>query len=324
MRRKAGAGRPPPEIGLPTPAKALQTAIAQSAQEIAALSVNAEAAEAERVTLPKLCEGLPEAALFALIEGPGGGFGLLTLDTQAVAALIEIQTTGRVAPRAAEPRPPTRTDAIMCADFIDRILELFESRVEEHGIEFAPALIGYRYAMPLTEVRAIPMTLEDVPFRRFQVDLDIGDGAKAGQLQLVLPFEPSGYRASGAGSEGGAFSVALQAQVMEAQAVLRTALHRQRMTLADLAALRPGALVEVPRAALGEICVEDISGNTVARGRLGQTGGSRAIRLVETEAAAPVASGLDRAPAPRLENAQPTHARPVDEGASAVEPAPMG
>jgi flagellar motor switch protein FliM len=312
MRRKAGAGRPPPEIGQITPAKALRTAVAQAAEDVVGLVAMPGAIEEARVTLEAIADSLPEHPLLALVEGPGGGFGLVVLDGQAVAALIEMQTTGRVVPRPAEARAPTRTDAIMCADFIDRLLETFEQRVGEAGLALAPALTGYRYAMALAEPRAVTMTLEDAAYRRFAFTVDFGRGGKTGALQIILPHDAPGQGPRAAG-DAGAFTQALQAQVMTAQAVLTATLARRRMTLAEVTALSVGSEIALPAEALTEVALEDLKGRTVARGRLGQASGQRALRLAAIPATTPGAGARHPPPAALPEPAEiPALAAPGD------------
>ncbi len=280
MQRKAGAGRPPPEIGAPTAARILRTAIMQAGEDVAGLSIVAGQPDEMRTTLTPIVEGIGEHALMALIEGPEGRYGLILVDPDTLAALIEIQTTGRVVPRPATARPPTRTDAIMCADFIDRVLELLEDRTAEAEIDIAPALGGFRYALALSEARAIPMTLDDVPYRRFHVSLDLGRGAKQGTLDVILPFNaaPSGAAAATNADPAG-FTQALAEVVGEAEVLLRGTLHRLQMPLAEVAGLSVGSVIPIPREALGQVAIEDIDGRTVKHGRLGMSGGHRAIRI---------------------------------------------
>ncbi len=324
MRRKAGAGRPPPEFGVLSPAKALRDAIAQAAQEVIGLAAIAADAEVARVMLEPACASLPDPALLALIEGPGGRFGLAVLDMQAVAAVIEIQTTGRVVPRPAEPRAPTRTDAIMCADFIDRTLEDLERRIGEAGLELAPAVTGYRYAMALPEARTVAMTLDDIPYRQLRANVDFGHGGKSGMIAFLLPHDPPA-RSGGNGRDTGAFTLALQTRVMETQAVLRATLLRRDMTLAEVTRLQAGMEIEVPRDALAQVMLEGIDGRTVARGRLGQASGHRAIRLA-ANAAAETGAGAraTTAPSPALpragvgEMAEPQAAAELPDPAAAI------
>jgi flagellar motor switch protein FliM len=278
MRRKAGAGRPPPEIGQITAAKALRGAVVQAAEEVAGLVAITGAVTEARTTLAPLEEALPEHPLLGLVEGAGGRFGLVILDAQVVAALIEMQTTGRVAPRPVEARAPTRTDAILCADFIDRTLELFEARVAEADLPLAPALTGFRYALALAEARAIALTLEDVAYRQFSVPLDLGRGAKTGEMRLVLPFDPPGAGAH-TGVDGAGFSEALRVRVLEAEVQLSATLARCEMALADVTRIAVGAVIPLPGEGLAGVVIEDLHGRVVARGRLGRADGHRAVRI---------------------------------------------
>ncbi|MBV7410341.1 FliM/FliN family flagellar motor switch protein [Maritimibacter sp. DP1N21-5] len=282
LRRKAGAGRPPPEIGAPTATKLLRAAIMQAAQDMAGLTVVAGQPSEDRITLEPLVEAVPPHGLMALVEGPAGRYGLVLLDPDVIAALIEVQTTGKVVPKPAAPRTPTRTDAIMCADFIDRMLELLETKATEAGLDIAPTLEGHRYALALPEAGAIPMTLEDIPYRQFRVGVDIAGGAKRGEMQVVLPFDPLPAQMKETGharSDPPGFARALEGQVNASHAELRATLHRVEMTLAEAMALVEGDLIPVPAEALARVAVEDIHGGLVCHARLGQSEGQRAIRI---------------------------------------------
>lgn len=280
MRRKAGAGRPVPEIGAPTAAKILRTALMQAGEDVAALSIVANIPEETRVTLEPVVDAIEENALMALLEGPDASYGLVILDTQALGALIEIQTTGRVSARPADARPPTRTDAIMCADFLDRTLELLETRAIEAEIDLAAALSGYRYSLALPEPRAVGMTLADIPYRRFSVGLDMGRGAKQGRIDLILPFEPHDARRPGsAGIEPHVFTEVLSDVVQETQAKLSGTLHRMEIPLSSVLDLTVGSMIPIPSEALVHVSIEDIDGHIVTHGRLGMQNGFRALRI---------------------------------------------
>lgn len=83
MRRKAGgAGRPPPEIGRTTAATALRVAVAQAAEDVAALvALAAGGVQEDRVVRDGFIEALPENALLALCGGDEAGrFGMVVMD----------------------------------------------------------------------------------------------------------------------------------------------------------------------------------------------------------------------------------------------------
>ena len=167
MRRKAGAGRAPPEIGRVDAARALRAALAQGAEDAVGLTANALKVSENRTALSTFTENLPENALLTMCEGSNDQFGMMVLDAQSLGALIEVQTTGRVVPKPAKPRAPTRTDALLVGDFIDHVLKAFEDGAREAELEIAPDIYGYRYSMPLADVRAMTMTMPDIPYRVF-------------------------------------------------------------------------------------------------------------------------------------------------------------
>lgn len=302
MQRKAGAGRPPPEIGAPTPVKILRHAVMQAGEAAAGLIIIAGTAGEDRVTLDTCVSDLPDHALMALIEGPEGRYGLMVLDGGTVAALIEVQTTGRVVPRPAVARAPTRTDAVLCADFIDRVLELLETRAAEAGLEIAPALTGYRYALTLAETRAILMTLPELAYRRFRLPLDLGRGAKQGALQIVLPFD-IGRGDAPAGPSAGAGALP-DGAVAGAPVRLSAVLHRLDLPLAAVAALTAGSRLPVPRSALAQVELRGIDGRLVGHGRLGMAGENRAIRIggAPPEIEGAVALPFGQTPAPEVQD----------------------
>ncbi len=296
MRRMAGDGRPPPEFGRMSAGRALRLALAQASQELAALDAVPGAAQDERTSVARLEERVGENALFMLLQGPNDGLGLAVVDPAMLAALVEIQTTGRVSPRPVEPRHPTLTDAVLCAPVVNRTIELMAQQMEAVGE--AERFAGYRYVIALESPRAIAMTLPDIPYRLLNVPTEFGGGAKSGRLLLVLPFEPPRPVQSIGGAVSGrasGFTDQLRAQVMETHAQLSATLFRIEMPLAQATALKPGAVLHIPRSALERVVLEDLEGRRVATGRLGQINGNRALRLNKEDAspqAQPAAQGL--------------------------------
>jgi len=52
-----------------------------------------------------------------LLEGAGAQRGLMCISVGAIAALVEVQLTGKVSPTAAPERSATRTDARLAQPF---------------------------------------------------------------------------------------------------------------------------------------------------------------------------------------------------------------
>lgn len=278
-RRLAGEGRPPPEIGRVTPELALRVALTRASEDCLAMEVFAKSVVMRRRVVSSLVEELPEYALIALLAGPGKRLGLAILDSQMLAGVIEKQTTGRVVPKAAEGRIPTRTDAVMCNDVLNAILQSFQAEGEEAALPLTSTWSGFEYLLPLEDARAIQMTLEDIPYRVFEAVLDLEKGAKEGRILLVFPHDPPrtthAQKDRGEATGEGVLTEIVQDTRLEMEAVI----HRLDLTVSEVASLAVGSLVPVPREAIVQISVEDLEGKRVCFGRLGAQTGYRAIRL---------------------------------------------
>lgn len=315
LRRKAIGGRvpPPPEPTEPLPARALRRGLARAAEADCGLPLAAGQLRLREVSLAELLE-LPEPmSLFAVLEGPGERLGLCAFAPEMLAAVIEQQTTGAVLPVAGTPRRPTRTDAAMCARLIDRTLAELEA-----GLAGTPDLAwagGYRYASFLDDARPLGLLLEDIPYRVFAVTVGFASGARRGTVLLALPAEPftrrPGLVRPGAAADpaaadaadaaeppadpvAAAWAARMETAVLTSPAQLDGVIERLRVPLAAVLRWQTGDLVVLPNAALDAVTIEGAGGRTLARARLGQARGQRALRLLPPgeEGAADVADAL--------------------------------
>ncbi|MCK8482884.1 FliM/FliN family flagellar motor C-terminal domain-containing protein [Aliiroseovarius sp. S2029] len=279
LRQKAGAGRPPPEIPPVTAAGALGKALARAGDATAGLAIAATDVTEDRVVLSAAGKAVGEHDLLAIAEGADSRFGLLIADPDLVAAVIEMQTVGRVLPTPAQARAPTRTDAAMCADFFDEVLEQLENALSAARLPIAGLCSGYRFALQLDDYRAATMTLPEIAYRRFQAVLDLGDGGKKGRLTLLLPF--TARQPNDAPQTDGVQKPATEAPpvMLGARVDLRAVLHRCRMSLDEVTGLVPGVTIALTREVLDRVQLEDLTGQVHATCRLGQAAGQRALRI---------------------------------------------
>jgi len=294
LRRKAQGARPPvPDQAEAGAARALRRALARAAEAECGLPVAAGSVRLTEASLAELLE-LPEpSSLLAVLEGPGEQLGLFALGPESLAALIEQQTTGGVLPGPTSARRPTRTDAAMSAGLIDRTMTEIEA-----GLAGTPDLGwagGYRYASFLDDPRPLGLLLEDIAYRIFVVTADFAGGVRRGTVLLALPARPRGrFPAPGTPAEAeasdpaaaaaGAWSAQMQAAVLASPATLEGVLARLRLPLAAVLGWREGDFVLLPTAAVDGVTLEAAGGRPLARARLGQSHGHRALRLLPPEA----------------------------------------
>ncbi|RME17007.1 MAG: FliM/FliN family flagellar motor switch protein [Alphaproteobacteria bacterium] len=270
----------------PSPVAAtLVRALARAAQDLAGLALRAKPPAERRCGLEDLVADVPEGALVALVAR----YGLVVLDRHLVAAIVGMQTAGRIPSADTPPRAPTRTDAAMCADVIDGMLELLDSRLAGDSIPDAEMFRAFRFAYHLPDAEAAGRELEPADYREIAFDLALGGAGHGARLRLAVP-EPR-PDARDVGEAAPSFHEALRAHVLESEARLTAVLARQTMTLAALEALAPGDVLPLPDGALDGVRLEDLAGELVATGRLGKSGGHRALRLTHLG---------KREPAPRM------------------------
>lgn len=259
-------------------AGALRRALGQAARELAGLQLTVGRPVQTRQSLAELLEQMEATSLLAIVEGPGEALGLVVLDPGLTAALVEMQTTGMLAAHpAAAGRRPTRVDAAMCAPVIDAMLGGAEGALSMAADPAARDWSrGYRYASFLDTPAALVLLLEDVTYSVLSAGVTMGEGDRAGRVMVCLPTRrPESADPPPASGRAGA----MERVVMAAPARLRAVLHRRPTGLGQLAALRPGMVLTLPRAALEAVALESADGRRMATARLGQSRGFRALRL---------------------------------------------
>jgi flagellar motor switch protein FliM len=286
IRRKIDRARPALAEGAPGADRGWRLALGRATRDAMGLDLDFRRLAISRASLAEILEVVPERALLALLDGPSGGLGVIMLAPGVTAAMIEMQTLGRLTAQAPAPRKPSRIDAAMVAGVIDRALAgLDETLAEEADFAWAG---GFRYASWLEDARPLGLMLEEEAYRVLSAEVALGQGGRDGQVILVLPAEGRGDRPAQPSDTGEAaaphFAQALQAQVMQADCRLDAVVGRLTLPLRQIMSLAVGETLLLPSAALDTITVETIEGRRVAGARLGQHRGMRALKLSEAVA----------------------------------------
>lgn len=287
IRRKIDRSRQPAAEGAPGADRGWRLGLARAARDMLGLPVEFRRLQVHRLSLTEVLELPPDHALVAMLDGPQGALGALFLSPAVTSAVIEMQTLGRLTNQPGPARRPTRIDAAMVAGLIDRALTgLDEALVEELDRTWAA---GFRYASFLDDPRPLHLMLEDEPYRVLVADLAIGElGQRTGQAILALPAQGRGERPLARPEDGTQdlpqFTAALAGQVMQVECRLDAIIGRLTLPLAQIMALQPGQVLGLGSAALDAVTLEASDGRRMARARLGQNRGMRAVKLVEAGA----------------------------------------
>lgn len=278
--RKVQAGRSGTAITPMSPAKALRIAIPKAGMSANGLQLAVSDLTGENLALTPLLDALPTRGLFLRLDGPGASNGFAVLDAGLLTSIIEMQTMGRVGSGEVPDRMPTTTDAIISEDIVNDCLATFATALT--GLPDWDWARGYKVAGKVDGARALGLLLEDVAFRRYEIEIDVAGAARKGKLTLALPAQGRGAGGAKTGKADKDWSSALVSSISQAQASLNVVLHRHILPLSQVETLRVGEVLTLPMEAMGEVRLEAEDGDCAAIGRLGQIRGMRAIKLSGT------------------------------------------
>lgn len=322
IARRDGSGRMPPDP-MPSAARdhhrAAAIAAGRAAEQTHHLPIFADKVQFAPMSVPEMTELLPDRPLLALVEDSASRIGFVSICPEFLASMIEMQALGRVTPRPARPRRPTRTDAAIAAEFVNALLA--ELGRELPAAPDMPAFADYRYVAYLDDPRPLALMLEDGEMTRLSLNCRIGSsGQRNGRLLIGLP--DSHQRRSVVSAPPPAVQApppcpettepAIPASMIrQIPITLSAVLWRRKMSLQAIRALEPGSTILLPKNILNEVRVETQTGQLFARGRLGENYGFHSIRLhpAKAEAAEPAQPpAMDAA-----EIRKPTEEPPLDD-----------
>ncbi|MDJ0823548.1 MAG: FliM/FliN family flagellar motor switch protein [Paracoccaceae bacterium] len=311
LGQKAQAARRAYEARAMSPAKALRRAMSRTADVQWGLALVNQAEMQERLDQDAVTDALSAGDLLILLEGPGGALGLVTIDREVMTGVIEVQTILQVTQMPADDRPLTATDAAMMAPLIDGTLERFVANLGEDPLR--PQLEGYSFGAMVEDARAASLLLEASSYRLFRVEADLALGRRKGVIQFIFPDRDLD-RWSDAG-EGQGAAGPHEARMKLLPARLDTVLGRINLPLNEARGLKPGDILPLPAGVMDGLELIAAEGKVIARGRLGQINGMRAVRLNWP----PVASAPSEAPSAAMPDDAPAFDPPADP-APAAEP----
>lgn len=215
-------------------------------------------------------------ALVLPLTADGGATGAVIIAGGLLQAIVEWQLSGRITATEGV-RSPTRTDAMLIKPWIDHALRLMVEMLaqdDDHA-----ALSGYRIGPGQGNLGAF-----SGDYRRIGGAVRIAGGVASGECLLILPPQTS---SSSPSERDRRFTEDLRLQVLGTQAMMQAVLCRMTVPLGTVLSLREGGVLSLGGATVQEMAMEGADGAVLARGRLGQHRGMRAVRLVQEAADRP-------------------------------------
>lgn len=266
-----------------SPSKALRLALSKAADGLLGLAVTVSTVEQVKLPQTAIESDIANTGLLILLDGPSGRRGAAMVDQSFLSALIEVQTIGYVRKAKVQDRPLTRTDAAIAAPLIDEMLRLFDVHMAEASAAYTPA--AFRFGDMIEETRALALAMEQPDYDRFRITADLGQGAKTGVLDILLPKTPAPVRPDVPRPDAAENADTLQGSAMNAPVVLNAVMARISMPLDQVCRLSEGQVLTIAHEAISDLQLLGADNHLVASVKLGQLNGWRAVRLLGPEGA---------------------------------------
>lgn len=279
LQRKAQVGKQEHQARAMTVPKALRVGLAKVADEGFDMALAVIGVTHDVLSVEQALENVTDEMLAITLDGLGGFGGGAVITHELVSAMVQQQTTGRVATIPDFDRAMTATDAALCAPLIDRLF------ARAHGLlettEDREVLPCFKFGARAENTRLFGLSLEDPEYTVFRLTIDISGGIAQACMVLILPLPSAKPELSY--DEDGAQTVVsnmtLEASVMELKAELSAVLCRLRLPLSDVRTFEVGQELSVTTEAFGVVQLVSITGEVVTTGALGQLEGHRALML---------------------------------------------
>lgn len=279
LRRMAGqTGDAALPVSPLTTSRAVRLALVKAAVDAVKLVLEVASTGDELGRLDDLLAPLePGLMLVALLRGDTP-VGFAALDLQLRAAVLDMQTTGRLSDHRAADRAATRTDHILCEPLLSAFVAALPAAVM--GTDYAGWADGLRPGDRIVDLRAAGLLLADGDYRLLRMQVQLGKGDRQGMLVLLLPVPAD--KAAPLPAPAAAvveWRLAFPASIRAAPACLTARLHRFSVSLRRAQSFQVGDILVLPGCSVTSIQLVAADGRQVAHGRLGQKGGKRAVRI---------------------------------------------
>ncbi|MEL6682343.1 MAG: FliM/FliN family flagellar motor switch protein [Pseudomonadota bacterium] len=264
-----------------TSSRAVRTALTKVAQDCAGLRVTVQSVDEQVQPLDDVLGDLTDELMLVGLERNGALVGLVAVDMQLRAAVVEMQTVESVAERPVEARPATTTDKRLCDPLLSGLLNALPQAVT--GTEFEGWMDSAKPGSMLQSVRAAGLLLQDQAYRVLRVTADLGSGDRDGMIAFVLPVQSQTIQPVETHEVPNDWPGAFRAAVSEAAAVFEAELCKIQMPIGQANTLSIGDIVPLSGCTVASVKLRSLDGQAVRLARLGQSNGHRAVRIVAQE-----------------------------------------
>lgn len=260
-----------------TAARAMRLAVARAANDTVGLVLTVTGLGEEIHPLDRFLGNLDDEFMLVGLERDGQLAGIVALDMQLRAAVLEMQTVGSVIAAPAETRSATATDKTMCDPLLQALLDALPQAMG--GSELDGWIDKCRLGNRIGSARAAGLILRDCDYRLLRLTVDLGVADRQGVVLIGLPPPARAAVVEPELIDNLDWGTQFRLAVSDAPATLTAQLHRFSIPLAKARALQVGQVLPLQGCNVHSVRLLSPDGKRVAQAKLGQFGGMRAVRI---------------------------------------------
>lgn len=261
------------------PTDLLGRAIARACDQGAGLDVHLQQADLGAHGFAEALAQIAADDLLIALQRGGVMVGAVAMCAEFRSAVVEIQATGTLRSSAAKKRAASGTDAALASQVVTRFLT--ECAADDAGTAIAGMLDDLCLGARLHSTRVMELTMTQAQINVITVSVQLAQTDRVGQFRILVPDAPP--TAPPPRDQGARWDADWPRLARNLPVRVEAILHKMPISLSRLKSLEPGTCLALPGADLGGLVLRDVAGGHVAKGRLGQVGGRRAVRLQSPE-----------------------------------------
>jgi flagellar motor switch protein FliM len=236
--------------------------------------------------------GLPTPSVLGIVEVDGvPNSAAFHMDSELVSHVVDLSFGGDPALDSSYPdRLPTSIDLAMCGRFANAVLDAFSRSVATVCRGKSLGLMRCARFETTPQMATIAPERSEVIIVNQRVE--VGESTRSGFFELVLPLsvidpikhDLMQHFGSPSALNSDLWERSLRSNLMQAQLDLDAVIETQRVPLHKLSRMQVGDVLELNVGVLDELSLRTPSSagqTTLARCRLGATGGLKAVKLIE-------------------------------------------
>ena len=260
-----------------TSSRAVRLALVKAANDTIGLELSVSSVADDVNLLDTMLEELPDDLMLIGLLHDGVLVGFIGVDMQLRAAVLEIQTMGRIGRQPAEIRKVTGADRTLC----DPMIACFIANLPQAslGTSIEGWVVDATIGDIIADKRAAGLLLVDQSYRVVQMNVDLSGTDRRGMLLIVLPPVTKPVATSSPAETPADWQDAFQTVINEAPSTLSAILHRFEVSLSTARGFKVGTVLPLPGCTVSSIRLVAADGYFVGAAKLGQSNGMRAVKL---------------------------------------------